>query len=66
MAHHAPAPLCIECGSPGKLVEDDDGYVVICTNRFCEGVPSLCKTKSVDTKDAAWNQWRWEMTGVCR
>jgi hypothetical protein len=64
--HHPTAPVCAVCKSPGRLVEDDFGYVVECSNRHCEGVPSLCVAKEVDTKDAAWNQWTWEQTGVCR
>jgi hypothetical protein len=64
--HHPPAPVCAVCGHPGRLFLSDDGYTVECSNKYCEGVPALSATKAVDTKDAAWNQWTWEQTGVCR
>lgn len=66
MNHHPTAPVCALCGAPGRLVEDDEGYQVVCTNRACEGAPPLGRTKAVATKSAAWNQWTWEQTGVCR
>jgi hypothetical protein len=66
MAHHPAAPVCTICASPGKLVEDDFGYVVVCTNKDCEGVPTLSKTSAVNTKSAAWSYWVYLQTGVCR
>jgi hypothetical protein len=66
--HHPTAPVCAVCGHTGRIVEEDtekaSGYIVVCTNRFCEGVPSLCDREATDTKDAAWSYWNWKNQGA--
>jgi hypothetical protein len=62
--HHPTASACAVCGHPGRIFEDRDGYTVLCTNRFCDGVPSLCDREATDTKDAAWSYWNWKNQGA--
>jgi hypothetical protein len=66
MSHHPTAPACAVCGAPGRIIEEDRGYVVVCTNRHCSGVMPMCENEATDTRDAAWALWRWKQEEVYR
>jgi hypothetical protein len=62
--YHPTAPVCAVCGHTGRIVEEDKGYVVVCANRFCDGVPSLCDNEATLTRDAAWSYWLYKQSGA--
>jgi hypothetical protein len=64
--HHPTAPACAVCGHSGRIIEDDTGYTVVCTNRHCGGVPALSENEATLDRDSAWSLWYWKQTGVCR
>lgn len=54
-------PRC-NCGSVGRLVIDDFGYVVTCVNRFCDGF-RFAPDESCDDPAAAVELWTFKQTG---
>ena len=53
---HQPVPYA-ECGSRGRMTEDDFGYTVLCGNPHCEGVMPLAENMATPTKRGAWELW---------
>ena len=51
-------PLC-RCGCSGRMIEDDFGYTVVCTNKNCQGF-AYADNEALDTREAAWGYWRYK------
>lgn len=57
-------PSC-RCGHNGKLFEEDNGFVVVCLNRYCPE-PPVADDEACATPVGAWNLWWYKQTGVIR